>query len=71
MTLMSNEPRYAPASPRQKAVCGMLLAANAIAWTIDWSGWRAFGGYEHQVVIIVVMITLFYVVRLLAILEQR
>jgi hypothetical protein len=63
-------PRYAPATPRQKAICAVLLVGMLAAWAIFLVGWRVFGGYEKQVAIVVQLISLLYFVRLTAILER-
>ena len=62
--------QYAPANARQKRVSAALLVAMMIVWTIYFADWRIFGGYEWQVALVVQLVSLLYVVRLLAVLQR-
>jgi hypothetical protein len=64
-------PQYAPATPRQKAVCLILLAAMLGTWAIYYAGNHPFSGYEKQVAVIATMVGCLYVTRLTAILERH
>lgn len=62
--------KYAPSSLRQKAILLMLLAAIAVTATVQWAGWKVFGGFEKEAAALAWLAAGLYTIRLLHVLEQ-
>jgi hypothetical protein len=62
-------PKLAPASPRQRIICGILLVAMGGAWAVYYAGWPLFGGYEKQIAVLIQLMVVIYFLRLSAVLR--
>jgi len=61
-----------PASPTpgQRVASGVVLVAILAASAIDFAGWNPFGGYTKLVMGAVWLVSMLFVLRLLAVLER-